>query len=123
MKTDFISLDAKEVSGETLQSVLEKFNFGGNWEQNGINNIVYDLERKTAKLIKEKVSFNTNNKLGNKDTILIWRKGEKNISEGPSDSNTVSRNIKPYQVLRHGKPIKQLGTFISEEDKKDILLN
>ena len=123
METDFISIDAKEVTDESLQTVLEKFNFGGDWEKNGINNVVYDLERNTVKLIKEKVSLNTNNKLGNKNTILIWRKGEKDITEGPGVSTTVSRNIKPYQVLKQGQPIKQLGSFITEEDKNEILLN
>ena len=121
---DFISLGAKEVSGETLQSVLEKFNFGGKWEKAGINNIVYDLERNTAKLIKEKVSLNQNNKLGNRNTILLWRKGEKDISNSPSvSSGLITNRIKPYQVLKQGQEIKQLQSFITEDDKNDISAN
>ena len=121
---DFISLGAKEVSGETLQSVLEKFNFDGIWQKEGINNIVYDLERNTAKLIKEKVNSNPNNKLGNRNTILLWRKGEKDISNGPSmSSGLVTDRIKPYQVLKRGNETKQLKSFITEDDRNDIIEN
>ena len=123
-ETDFISLGAKEVSGETLQSVLEKFNFAGKWQEAGINNIVYDLKRNTAKLIKEKVNSNPNNKLGNRNTILLWRKGEKDISNGPSmSSGLVTDIIKPYQVLKREQETKQLKSFITEEDRNDIIEN
>ena len=119
---DFISYDFVIVEGEKLQSVLEKFDEGGIWEKGGINNVVYDLEKHTTKLIKEKVSENTNNIIFNSNTILLWRRGEKDLANQPVDTTDIQR-IKPYEILKQDKEIKKLGSYITDEDRKDILEN
>ena len=55
-----------------MMKLLEKFNFDGIWQKEGINNIVYDLERNTAKLIKEKVI-----KISSFGTFHVRQKGER----------------------------------------------
>jgi len=121
---DYISETARELEGENLQSVLQKFNYGGEWQKAGINNIVYDTVSQKVKLIKEKVSLNTNKIIPNKNTILIWRKGDRDIGISPSASQgLVTDKVKPYDILRSGKEIKSLKSYITEKDRKEILEN
>jgi hypothetical protein len=118
---DYESVNAREVKGETLTSILEKFNFGGEWEKNGINNIVYDKNTQIVKLLYDKVSLNPNNVIAKKDSIIIWRKGDKEIKE--SNETQSLKQVKPYEILKSGLKPKKLKTFMTTEEKKIIIEN
>ena len=116
---DINTENGRELEDIDLNTALIKFDKGGEWEKEGIKNIVFDTVKNKVKLVYDKIDENGENIIGSKDKIVIWRKGDKksNNTESKSKSNL------PYQILNGSSKPLQLSSFISDEDRDFIMKN